>query len=104
MPELPEVETIVNELKPLVEGKTFRSVTIFSDRCIDRPKKAFRAALENKTISRLWRRGKYLCFSLKSGSHLTIHLRMTGKLLHQAGKKDKKYLYPSPFTLLNQSN
>lgn len=92
MPELPEVETIVNELKPLVEGKSFQSIKIFETRSIDGNPREFTAALKNNKIIKLFRRGKYLCFSLINGSHLTIHLRMTGKLLQKPSKKDKKYL------------
>ncbi len=92
MPELPEVETIVNELRPLVEGKSFESVKIFETRSIDGNPGDFTAALENNKIVKLFRRGKYLCFSLINGSHLTVHLRMTGKLLQRPDKRDKKYL------------
>jgi formamidopyrimidine-DNA glycosylase len=92
MPELPEVETIVSELKPLVEGKTLQSIKIYETRSIEGSRKTFITALKNKKITRVFRRGKYICFCLGDGSHLTIHLRMTGKLLQQPGKKDKKYL------------
>ena len=57
MPELPEVETIVNELKPLLEGKTVQSVTIFSDRCVEGPKKAFAAAILARASSLYGDRG-----------------------------------------------
>ena len=92
MPELPEVETIVNELKPLVEGKTFQAIEIYETRSIEGSRKTFSTALKNKRINRLFRRGKYICFSLENGSHVTVHLRMTGKLLQKPEKKDKKYL------------
>jgi formamidopyrimidine-DNA glycosylase len=92
MPELPEVETIVNELKPLVEDKTLQSIKIYETRSIEGNRKTFTTALKNKKITRMSRRGKYICFSLGNGSHLTLHLRMTGKLLQKPGKTDKKYL------------
>jgi len=92
MPELPEVETIVNELKPLVEGKTFQSIKVYETRSIEGTRKQFTTALKNNKIKRVFRKGKYICFSLINDSHLTVHLRMTGKLLHKPGKKDKKHL------------
>jgi formamidopyrimidine-DNA glycosylase len=92
MPELPEVETIVNELKPLVEGKTLQSIKIYEERSIEGSRKTFTTTLKNKKITRVFRRGKYICFCLENGSHLTIHLRMTGKLLQKPGETDKKYL------------
>jgi len=92
MPELPEVETIVNELRPLVEGKTLQSIKIYETRSIEGSRKTFTTALKNKKITRVFRRGKYICFCLENGSHLTIHLRMTGKLLQKPAETDKKYL------------
>lgn len=92
MPELPEVETIVIELKPLVEGKAIQSIKIYETRSIEGSRKIFTTALKNKKITRVFRRGKYICFCLENGSHLTLHLRMTGKLLQKPEKKDKKYL------------
>jgi len=92
MPELPEVQTIVNELIPIFEGKTLKSVTVLEKRSIDREPEAFTNALENSRIIRIFRRGKYLCFTQENGSHLTIHLRMTGKLLQHPAEKDKKYI------------
>jgi formamidopyrimidine-DNA glycosylase len=91
MPELPEVETIVNELKLFIEGKTFQSIKIYDSRSIEGSAKAF-TMLENKKVVRLFRRGKYICFFMEDGSHLTLHLRMTGKLLKKIKKGDKKYL------------
>jgi formamidopyrimidine-DNA glycosylase len=92
MPELPEVETIVNELKPLVEGKTLFSIKIYENRSIEGTRKALNTALKNKKLTRLFRKGKYICFCLENGSHLTLHLRMTGKLLQKPKKKDRKHL------------
>jgi formamidopyrimidine-DNA glycosylase len=92
VPELPEVETIVNELKPLVEGKTLQSIKIYENRSLEGSRKTFTDALKNKKITRVFRRGKYICFCLENGLHLTIHLRMTGKLLQKPGETDKKYL------------
>ena len=34
MPELPEVETVINILKPLIIGKTIDKIDIFYDRLI----------------------------------------------------------------------
>lgn len=92
MPELPEVETIAGELRPVISGKTFRNVSIRWARTVGGDKKGFAAALTNKKISHITRRGKYLCFYLDDDQCLTIHLRMTGKLVFQPGKKDRKHI------------
>jgi len=82
MPELPEVETIKNELTPHVTGRKFTGVRI----CDSRPVQPlepdeFAHRLTGKTIVSLSRRAKYLIFNLSDDEHLIIHLRMTGALL-----------------------
>jgi formamidopyrimidine-DNA glycosylase len=93
MPELPEVETIVRELRegspargPSVVGQTIASVTVRWPRHIATPSaRQLKLQLPGQTIQRLARRGKYLIFEL-SGGVLLIHLKMSGDLsLAEAG-------------------
>lgn len=82
MPELPEVETIRNELSPHVTGRRFSSITIIDAKPIRQPSvEEFCRKLAGQRIEQLKRRGKYLIFQLFSGKNLIIHLRMTGALL-----------------------
>ncbi len=82
MPELPEVETIKNELLPYVVGHYITDVTLFWDGIVRQPSVAeFCSRLVGQRISGIARRGKYLIFSLTSGEALIIHLKMTGSLL-----------------------
>jgi formamidopyrimidine-DNA glycosylase len=82
MPELPEVETIKNELSPWVVGQSFTQVTILDSKlvCGESVKEVRRGLVGQKTES-LARRGKYLIFHLSNGRSLIMHLRMTGSLL-----------------------
>lgn len=85
MPELPEVEVLRQSLKPLVLEKTITAVEVYYEKaliCHDLRQ------LENKTISEIKRRGKYLVFSLLPEGALVVHLRMTGKLIYKE-KKEK---------------
>jgi formamidopyrimidine-DNA glycosylase len=93
MPELPEVETIVRDLRPKLVGRTITGV-----RHCDWPKTVapldpayFCAALGGETVLDVTRRAKYILLHLSSGRVLAIHLRMTGALTydpvpHPAGK------------------
>ena len=82
MPELPEVETIKNELKPYVVGRSISSVTLFWEGMLRQPSLVeFYSRIAGQRITGLSRRGKYLIFALGSGELLIIHLRMTGSLL-----------------------
>jgi len=82
MPELPEVETIKNELAPWVAGRSFTGVAIPDSTVVcGCSAREVRRGLIGQTIERLERRGKYLIFHLSNGKDLIIHLRMTGSLL-----------------------
>jgi formamidopyrimidine-DNA glycosylase len=82
MPELPEVETIKNELLPHVLGRKINSVDIFWDKMVRQPPvKEFRTRVIGQMITGLSRRGKYLFFHLGSGDVLVMHMKMTGSLL-----------------------
>jgi len=82
MPELPEVETIKNELLPHIVGHPITGVTLFWEGIVRQPSvEEFRSHLVGQRITGIARRGKYLIFSLTSGETLVIHLRMTGSLL-----------------------
>jgi len=82
MPELPEVETIKNELVPHIVGHQVTGVTLFWEGIVRQPSvKEFCSRLIGQSITNISRRGKYLIFSLTSGEVLIIHLKMTGSLL-----------------------
>ena len=82
MPELPEVETIKNELLPHVVGQCITGVTLFWDGMVRQPSvEEFCSRLTGQRIVGLSRRGKYLIFNLTSNEALIMHLRMTGSLL-----------------------
>jgi len=87
MPELPEVETIRNELAPWVVGESFTQVDIRDPKvaCGDSAEEVGGRLIGQKVES-LKRRGKYLIFRLANGKSLIIHLRMTGALLLDPGE------------------
>jgi len=92
MPELPEVETIVRELQPVLTGQRLVGVEFHNQgSLVGDPLEAARK-LVDCSITRIFRQGKYICFALDSGWHLTIHLRMSGRLVFYPGEKDRKYL------------
>jgi formamidopyrimidine-DNA glycosylase len=82
MPELPEVETIKNELIPYVIGRSINGVTLFWERILHKVTTAeFYSRILGQEIAGVSRRGKYLIFSLSGGDSLIIHLKMSGSLL-----------------------
>jgi formamidopyrimidine-DNA glycosylase len=82
MPELPEVETTINELKPHLTGRLISSVEVLAPKTIETPSKdEFVNGLTGRHIEKLSRRGKHLIFNLDNHRVLIVHLRMTGSLL-----------------------
>src|SRR5438270_296784 len=82
MPELPEVETIRRQLAPLVDGRRLTDVEVLDERW-SRPlaPAELAAALEERRVQALRRRGKYLLWALDDDVYLAQHLRMTGAVL-----------------------
>ena len=82
MPELPEVETIKNELAPMVTGRRIKSVEFLWAKTLLSPSVAeFESRVKGRCITELARRGKYLILRLDSGDSILVHLRMTGSFL-----------------------
>jgi formamidopyrimidine-DNA glycosylase len=82
MPELPEVETVVRDLRPLLAGRTIRSVRQ-SKRKLRLPWSArWNAAVIGTRIDGIRRRGKWIVVELTgqtSTPRLIVHLGMTGQ-------------------------
>ena len=90
MPELPEVETIRNELSPHIIGRRFTGIIIYGARLVRQPPvEELCQKLIGQRINSLNRRGKYLIFHLSSSEVLIIHLRMAGALLLNPEQPDK---------------
>src|SRR6202022_503125 len=100
MPELPEVETVVRDLRPQLTGRRIESVAItrdhlVRDRVIRYPKALqFARRLRGRQIKTVQRRGKYIVMPLErlgparpsadkaipEAERLVVHLGMTGHL------------------------
>ncbi|HWH24751.1 MAG TPA: bifunctional DNA-formamidopyrimidine glycosylase/DNA-(apurinic or apyrimidinic site) lyase [Candidatus Limnocylindria bacterium] len=91
MPELPEVETIARELRPLLVGARVRDVWFDWPNQIKQPPPAeFAAAVRGRRIRAIDRRAKWLLVELgddpaaageAAGEVLAIQVKMTGQLL-----------------------
>ncbi len=81
MPELPEVETIVRDLRPHLRGRRLEAVLSLNPVVLRFPSAdSFRAAAEGAVFGALTRRGKFIHAPLSSGDQLVVHLGMTGTL------------------------
>jgi formamidopyrimidine-DNA glycosylase len=81
VPELPEVETVVRTIRPVVEGRTIARARILAPRIVCRGYRRLERRIPGRTILGVRRHGKHILIELSGGSFLTIHLGMTGRLL-----------------------
>ena len=82
MPELPEVETVKNELLPFVVGRRITGVTLAWEGIVKGPSvDEFCSRIIGQEIYAITRNGKYLFFHLSNQDFLLIHLKMTGSLI-----------------------
>lgn len=90
MPELPEVETTVRDLRKKVLGRTFIDVWSDFPKIVKKPAsfEQFKKEIKGRKIQRIWRRGKNIILELTETRSLLIHQKLTGHLLY--GKWEKK--------------
>lgn len=94
MPELPEVETAVRDLAPVLHGRRVSGAQVFWPRTIAAPTPdEFAARIAGQAFTRFDRRAKFILLYLDGGDCLIVHLRMTGRLrVASAGEP------PGPYT------
>ena len=80
MPELPEVETVVRDLRPCLVGHRLTSVAVGSLPLRRRWSAEWGPALVGRHVQDVTRRGKWIVVGLNGGLQLVIHLGMTGQL------------------------
>ncbi len=79
MPELPEVETTMNGIRPYLEGKPIRSLIIRERRLRWPILAGLEQMIAGKKVDKLQRRGKYILIHIGTGG-LIIHLGMSGSI------------------------
>ena len=96
MPELPEVETIVRDLTPLLTDAKIRNPYFYkTDILRGVSAKRFLDATGNTRILVVSRRAKHVVLLLESGLRVIIQLRMTGNLIvheRRLRRADEQYL------------
>lgn len=98
VPELPEVETIKQELNDIIIGKKIKDVDIILARIINLAPSEFKEKSISAVVKNIERKAKNLIITLISSqnkkNYLLIHLKMTGQLIYiPPGSKDTKNKY-----------
>jgi formamidopyrimidine-DNA glycosylase len=81
VPELPEVETVVRDLRPRLVGRRLTAVQQASKHALrKRWRPAWNAHVAGLCVNRVERRGKWILVELEGETTLVFHLGMTGQL------------------------
>ncbi|MDO8436327.1 MAG: DNA-formamidopyrimidine glycosylase [bacterium] len=83
VPELPEVETTVRELKKAILGRKIEDVWSDFQKIVKKPDsfQEFSKRIKGRMIKKIWRRAKNIIIELSDNNSLLIHQKMTGHLL-----------------------
>ncbi len=83
MPELPEVETTVRDMRRLIVGRVIASPGVsFADwpRMLTHPPEVLGQLISGEEVLEINRRAKYVLIGLSHDKHLVFHRKMTGNL------------------------
>ncbi|MDP3795287.1 MAG: bifunctional DNA-formamidopyrimidine glycosylase/DNA-(apurinic or apyrimidinic site) lyase [bacterium] len=99
MPELPEVQTIADELRPLLRGKVFSRLWAAHEPMLRRPGSArqFLGALRGQKVLDVGRRGKLVWLTLSHRKNLFIHQKF-GHLVYGRWKLRRGVWMPADET------
>jgi len=82
MPELPEVQTVVDDLKKKIVGRRILKIWSDTPKIVQRPNfKQFEEEIKNSKIENIRRRAKNILIDLNNNRLLLIHQKLTGHLL-----------------------
>jgi len=91
MPELPEVQTIIDDLNRKIKGDTITDFWSDWGKTIKgKSVEQFRKVIKNRKILHVRRIGKNIFIDISGGKTLYIHLKMTGHLLVKSKAKNPK--------------
>jgi formamidopyrimidine-DNA glycosylase len=82
VPELPEIQTLRDDLEPVLLGLRLRSVRLSRMAPVHGPRSPFYRELPGRRITGLRRRGKYLELRFEGNRGVLVHLGMSGRLSH----------------------
>jgi len=90
MPELPEVQTIVDDLNRKIKGDVIVGFWSNWKKTVRMPVENFEKEIKGKKILSASRIGKNIFINLSGGKTIYIHLKMTGHLLIKSKIKNPK--------------
>lgn len=93
MPELPEVETVTNGIRPFLEGQQITEVKVLRPQLRIKIPSSFQKLTEKAKVLRVKRRAKYILIELDNAYTIIIHLGMSGRLTVNDKKQEKIFYH-----------
>ena len=102
MPELPEVQTVVNGIKSKINKHKILRFKKYISKLRYPIQKNLSSKVESSTVTTVYRRAKYIIINLSNNRSLVIHLGMSGRII--IVKDDKKKFKHTHFSILFDKN
>lgn len=94
MPELPEVETIVRDLRSALNGQIVKNAEFLNTYIKESGDDPSESSLCGQRLITIDRRGKNIIFRFENDLSMVVHLKMTGRLLFEKlPSKEEKHLH-----------
>ena len=102
MPELPEVQTVVNGIKSKIKNHKILRFEKYISKLRYPIQRNLSLKIEGYKVTAVFRRGKYIIINLSNNRSLIIHLGMSGRII--IAKNNKKYFKHTHFCILFNKN
>ena len=102
MPELPEVQTVVNGIKSKINKHKILRFKKYIRKLRYPIQKNLSSKVESSTVTTVIRRAKYIIINLSNNRSLVIHLGMSGRII--IVKNSKKKFKPTHYSILFDKN
>ena len=102
MPELPEVQTVVNGIKSKINKHKILRFKKYISKLRYPIQKNLSSKVESSTVTTVFRRAKYIIINLSNNRSLVIHLGMSGRII--IVKDNKKKFKHTHFSIFFNKN
>ena len=91
MPELPEVETVINGIKPRILNQVIQECILYTKKLRYPVTKEFRRNIISTYVKSILRRAKYILINLDNHKTIIIHLGMSGRIAIISDNEDIEF-------------
>jgi len=90
MPELPEVQTVVDGIKPNILRRKVINFKAYTNKLRYPISRSISEKIVGNYVKNIYRRAKYIILDLNNSQSIVVHLGMSGRIIVLKADKDKK--------------